>query len=181
MSFGLGRASANAATPEDDDIDSSTPWIAASDGDLPLLQKSLARLQLPVTTADDNGYTLLQAAASYSQLPVMDWLLSTSRQQTPDQTTVLVSAVDQEGDSALHYASTVDAVKRLIDAGIDVHHKNQAGKTALEHKQEELENLMEEAEDENNGDDEDDGNEDDEARNLREVIAYLSSLPTQSQ
>jgi len=180
MSFGLGRAPVDAATTPDDDIDSSTPWIAASDGDLPLLQKSLARLQLSLTAADDNGYTLLQAAASYSQLPVMDWLLSSARQQTPDQTTVLVFAVDQEGDSALHYASTVDAVKRLIDAGIDVDHKNQAGKTALEHKQEELENLMEDEED-NNGDDQDEGSEDDEARNLREVIAYLSSLPTQSQ
>jgi ankyrin repeat protein len=155
MSFGLGRAPPAAAlTP----IDASTPWIAASDGNLDLLQMSLTQLQLaPDTAVDENGYTLLQAAASYSQVKLMEWLVVAQN--------VTVYAVDREGDSALHYAATVDAATFLLNvAKINPNLKNQEGKTALESKQEELDEMMQ---------DEDNDEEDHDFVNLRAVVDYL--------
>ena len=142
-------------------MDSSTPWMAASDGDLALLQASLAKLNLtPATAMDENGYTLLQAAASYGQIPTMQWLVV--------QQQVNVNAVDQEGDSALHYASTVAAAQFLIEiAKIDVHHRNQAGKNALQSKQEELNEML---------DDEDNDDQDADFVNLKAVVEYLTSI-----
>jgi ankyrin repeat protein len=143
-------------------MDSSTPFIAASDGNIALLQESLANLKLSVTMADENGYTLLQAAASYSQIATMQWILSQFAQPND------VNAVDQEGDSALHYASSAEACKVLISANIDKYIRNNEGKTALEAKQQELQEMM---------DDEDEFDEDDlEVIALRECINCLGQL-----
>jgi ankyrin repeat protein len=159
MSFGLGRAPPVAVftTP----IDTSTPWITASDGNLDLLQMSLTQLQLtPDTAVDENGYTLLQAAASYSQVKVMEWLVVAQN--------VTINAVDREGDSALHYAATVSAATFLLNiAKINPNLKNQAGKTALESKQEELNEMMQ---------DEDNDDEDNDFVNLRAVVDYLRKI-----
>ena len=57
-------------------IDSSTPWVAASDGDLELLKKSLSYLNLNVGATDHNGYSLVHAAASYNQIEVLKWLMA---------------------------------------------------------------------------------------------------------
>lgn len=156
--FGLGKAPA--ANNSSEDIDSSTPWVAVADGNLPLLQSSLKALSLQPSAADENGYTLLQAAASYSHLDIVRWLLSQR---------VNVNAVDGEGDSALHYASTVDAARLLIQANIDASLVNSSGLTALETKREELQEMME-----------DDGydEEDSDAIHLRSIIDYLTQLPS---
>src|SRR5687767_11694591 len=98
-SFGLGRSNNNNANS---DIDSSTPWVAASEGNVALLQSSLAALQLPLSVADENGYTLLQAAASYNQMEVLSFLFSNGG--------VNVDAVDNDGDSVLHHAGNVQTV-----------------------------------------------------------------------
>lgn len=157
-SFGLGRPGDNNASAESSvPIDSSTPWMAASDGNLSLLQSSLSTLNLPFTAADDNGYTLLHAASSYCQIATMRFLLE---KQVP------VNAVDNDGDSALHHAEHVDAAKVLIENGADINLKNAAEKTPLQAKQEDLEEQMEE------------DDEDDEIATLRELIEYLSSLST---
>lgn len=181
MSFGLGSAAAAAPTNQQD-IDGGTPWVAASDGNLNLLQASLAQLQLPVTAADENGYTLLQAAASYGQISVLRWLLSSPApaNQQPQAAAAgsvvvssMVNAVDGDGDTALHYASTVDAAKLLCEeARIDPTIRNNAGKTALQAKQEELQELME---------DEDYEETDEDAVKLRSVITYLSSSESAMQ
>ena len=138
-----------------------------------MLQSALQTLSLPVTTADENGYTLLMAAASYGQLPVLQWVWQQQQQQQQesDSTTsnTFVNAVDQDGDSALHYATTVAAAEFLIQqAGIDVMIRNtSSGKTALESKQADLEEMMA---------DEDEYDEDDEeTKQLKQVIEYLSS------
>ena len=144
---------------QDASIDSSTPWIAASDGNIRLLQESLAKLQLPVTAADENGYTLLQAAASYSQIETMQWILSALPQPATD-----VNAVDHEGDSALHYASSADSCQLLLAAMIDKNIRNKDGKTALEAKREELQEMIL---------DEDYDEDDVDATALRECINYL--------
>jgi len=163
MSFGLGSA-ASPTVNDAQEMDSGTPWIAASEGNLALLQTSLARLGMPATAVDQNGYTLLQAAASYGQMHVLQWLLVSSNAS--------INAVDNDGDSALHYASTDGVVKLLCDAGIDRNIRNRAGKTALEAKREELQELKED-------EDFEDGDED--AVQLRSVIDYLSNLETAMQ
>ena len=161
MSFGLGIG----ATPVDaDSIDASTPWVAASDGNLSLMQTSLTQLQLSCTASDENGYTLLQAAASYSQIDVMKWLLSQR---------INVNAIDNEGDTALHYATTVDAARFLSEvAKIDTTLKNAVGKSALDCKRDELNELLQ---------DEDNDDQDEDFINLRAVVEYLSSLDANPQ
>jgi len=63
--FGLGssRLPDGAAGSDEDVVDGGTPWVAASEGNLPLLQTALTRLQLPPTTADAHGYTLFQGTS----------------------------------------------------------------------------------------------------------------------
>lgn len=157
--FGLGQPQ-GAAPPQNDQVDSSTPWMAASEGNLPLLQSSLSVLYLPVSCADDNGYTLLHAASAYAQVHVMEWLFS---QQ------VNVNAVDNDGDSALHHVEDVKAAKVLIERGhANPMVANSDNKTALQVK---LNDLQELVQDEDERDSED-------ASKLRELIEYLSSIET---
>jgi len=178
-SFGLGSSSSSAPAgfgqQQEQIVDTGTtsPWIAASDGNLELLRTSLARLSLPVTVADENGYTLLQAAASYGQIDVMKWILSETTSSCVDSITssgAYINAVDGDGDTALHYASTADAAKLLCEfsgVAVDRSIRNHSGKTALEAKREELRELE---------DDDDYEEDDDEAVKLRAVISYLSSF-----
>lgn len=156
-SFGLGRPEESASPTLE--IDSSTPWLAASEGNLPLLQTSLSKLNLPVTVADENGYTLLHAASAYAQVNLMEWLFFSQG--------VDVNAVDNDGDSALHHCHNVDAARTLIERGhANPQLRNAEGKTALQVKQDELQELMQ---DEDEKDSED-------ASNLEELVAYLSSI-----
>jgi ankyrin repeat protein len=157
-SFGLGRAK-QAPVPQGQ-IDSSTPWVAVSEGNIVLLQSSLTLLNLPLTAADENGYTLLHAAASYNQMEILQFLLS--------QNTVDVHATDNDGDSALHYAGNVPVIELLIQVGkANPAQVNSQGKTALQAKQEELEEMKQ---------DEDVEDDDDDLETLKVVVQYLSSL-----
>jgi ankyrin repeat protein len=167
MSFGRGvGVHPTTTTTTSDEIDASTPWMAASDGNLDLLQRSLTQLQLPPSVADEHGYTLLHAAASYSQTHIMQWLLLSS-------VNVNINAVDQEGDTALHYAATVQAATFLLQTGkIDRGVRNAAGKTALEAKQEELEEMIQ---------DEDNDDEDQDFINLLNVVAFLQTTSSLAQ
>jgi ankyrin repeat protein len=158
-SFGLARTN-NHVSPTNQPIDSSTPWMAASEGNLALLQTALTALNLPLSAADENGYTLVHAAASYNKIAVLQHLLASGQ--------VNVHAADNEGDSSLHYAGNVEACKLLVEVGqVNPRQANAAGKTALEAKQEELKEMME-----------DEGMEDDdeELEMLKGAVAYLSSL-----
>jgi hypothetical protein len=166
MPFGFGNAGQSGLegrTAASSDIDTSTPWMAAADGNVELLKAALEQLCMSPTDADENGYTLLQAGASYGQLRVLSWLLSLSQPTN-------INAVDNEGDTALHYASTLDTAKLLVESGIDPAIQNKEGKTALETKQAELQEAM---------DDEDHGDEDEDVSSLRSLISYLSSLQAQ--
>ena len=164
VSFGLGRTDAPVTAGANEPMDSSTPWVAAADGNLPLLQNALQSLQLQVTAQDENGYTLLQAAVSYNQAHVWAWLAS--------QPQFTVHMVDTEGDSALHYAGTAPAARFLVEAGIDTNLRNNDNQTALEKKREELEEMRQ---------DEDFDETDDEYVQLLGMVEYLSSLSTISQ
>lgn len=155
VSFGLGQAPIE-ATSTTQLIEPSTPWMAAADGNLVLLQSSLMSLGLVYSAADENGYTLLMAATAYNRRNIMELLLPR----------VDVNAKDHDGDTALHHAECVDAVKLLVEVGLaDVTVINESGKTPLQAKQEEMKELMEEEED-----------DDDDALTLKEVVDYLSSI-----
>ena len=175
--MGQQAPSAAAAAPI---IDASTPWIAAADGNLPLLQQALPQLHLTVATAvDERGYTLLQAAASYSQLAVLRWLVRELQQQqqtvppSAGSTNMIINAVDEDGDSALHYASTAAAAQFLVEeAGVDAGLCNGAGLTALEAKRRELEELLQE---------EDTEDDDVDVVDLKGIVAYLESLSRRQQ
>jgi ankyrin repeat protein len=129
------------------------------------LQHALTTLNLPPSEAsDENGYTLLQAASSYSRAAVMQWLVQT--------VAVDVNAVDTEGDTALHYADKVEAATFLLQSGIDVTILNVAGKTALQSKQDDMDEMMA---------DEDIEDDDVDLLNLRALIEYLTSLNEMAQ
>mmetsp|Transcript_15478 Transcript_15478/g.42775 ORF Transcript_15478/g.42775 Transcript_15478/m.42775 type:complete len:158 (-) Transcript_15478:446-919(-) len=153
-SFGLGNFAQQQST---EPIDASTPWMAASEGNLALLESSIQSLNLPITCADENGYTLLQAASSYNQIKVMEHLLNLQ---------VDVNATDNEGDTALHYAGNVQSATLLIEvAKIDLMAKNGEGKTALEAHKDNLAEMV---------DDEDEDEAD--IATLKQLVEYLSTL-----
>ncbi len=146
------------------EIDSSTPFLAASDGDLSLLQKSLKHLNVPASITDTNGLTPLHSAASYNQLSIIRWLLT--------QSDVNINAKDNDGDTPLHHCDHSDAARILIEEGnVDVSIRNSDGKTALEMKLEELKELDVAMD----GDDDDD-DDDEEKVSLEELVAYLKTI-----
>lgn len=163
-SFGLAPQNNNAgfgaAQASRQSIDGSTPWMAASEGNLSLLQSSLSTLHLPLSAADENGYTLVHAAASYGKMEILQFLLASGQ--------VNVHAADNEGDSSLHYGGTVDACRLLVEVGkANPNQTNLEGKTALQAKQEELKEMME---------DEDIEDDDEDLEMLKNVVSYLSTL-----
>lgn len=157
-SFGLAEQVSDDGTPSNTDMDSSTPWMAASEGNLTRLQNALSTLNLPVTAADENGYTLLHAASGYAQVEIIKWLFTQN---------VDVNATDNDGDSALHHTEDAITAKLLVEQGrVDPDLRNSEGKTSLQVKQDDLNELM-------TTDEEDDSEE---ASKLRELISYLESI-----
>lgn len=155
--FGLGRPAQS--LPPADQIDSSTPWMAASEGNKILMQHSLTTLSLPVTAADENGYTLLHAASSYNQMEILQFLLNNNAN---------VNAADNDGDTALHYAGNTHTAQFLVQvAKANPNQVNAEGKTALQAKQEEISEMMQ---------DEDIEDDDDDLENLKGVVNYLSNI-----
>uniref|UniRef100_A0A7S2PQG5 Uncharacterized protein n=1 Tax=Leptocylindrus danicus TaxID=163516 RepID=A0A7S2PQG5_9STRA len=164
MKFGLATASSpsDSNVPDNIVIETSTPWVAASDGNLATLKKSLESLRLPITCADDNGYTLLHAAASYSQMEVLEWLTS---QEGCD-----LNVQDSDGDTPLHHCDAVEAAQLLIERGASVDVKNNAGETPLAAKEAEI----------NDGSDEESDSEDEDALALKKLVNYLRDVSSSS-
>ena len=67
-----------AGKEEEQKVDESTPWMAAGDGDLKLLQRALSTLGLNAGAQDHNGYSLAHAASSYGHVEVLKWLVTQS-------------------------------------------------------------------------------------------------------
>lgn len=145
-------------------IEDSTPWVAAGDGDLELLQRALTTLNRPVSAADSNGFTCCHAAAAYNQIHVLRWLI---RQEGCN-----VNVQDSDGDTPLHHCDKVDAARVLVDEGGALPSvTNKDGKTALQLKAEELKELEEEVDDK----DEEDW------KALKELVEYLKSYTLNPQ
>jgi ankyrin repeat protein len=167
-SFGLGKTNSvvdsHSALQREQTVDPSTPFLAASEGNLALMQASLQMLQQPLTVQDDNHYTLLHAAASYGQVAVVRFLL----QPQHNLPLSFINATDHDGDTALHYATNVETAKLLVQDGkINTSQSNANGKTALQAKQEELDELLQ---------DEEQDEDDEEVETLKQLIEYLSTL-----
>ncbi|KAG7340249.1 ankyrin repeat domain protein [Nitzschia inconspicua] len=181
-SFGLGgggngNTQATGTTTTSAAMDASTPYVAAAEGNLQLLQESLKDVSV-TSLKDEQSYTLLQAAASYGQIEILQYLLSQLDRDNNTNTfssssMSYINTADKDGDTALHYAYTAETARLLVEqAHINIHAVNAEGRTALQDKQHELEVYLEEEEDL-----EDD---DEEAEILRALIQYLSSLSSQS-
>ena len=139
-------------------IDESTPWVAAGDGDLQLLQSSIAQLGLSPNAADSNGFTFLHAACGYGRIEIIQWLLGLNKESA----VIDINAKDGDGDTPLHHCDDIDSAKLLIEAGADFRLKNDEGKTALEVKGEEI---LEGAEE--------DDSDDEDREKLKELLTYL--------
>lgn len=149
--FGQAATTADAAP-----VEACTPWMAASDGNLELVQKSLSALQLQPNAADQNGYTLVHAAAAYNQQNVLEWLLA--------QQGVSPNAQDNDGDSPLHHVEHVEAARFLMERmQVNPLLLNAENKTALQARKEELTEQM---------DDEEEETEDE----LKSLVEYLTGV-----
>mmetsp|Transcript_40996 Transcript_40996/g.46573 ORF Transcript_40996/g.46573 Transcript_40996/m.46573 type:complete len:156 (-) Transcript_40996:194-661(-) len=148
---GFGGSSSGALTS----IEESTPWMAASEGNLELLQNSIETLNITPSTGDKNGYTLVHAAAAYNQTSILEWLL---------QCNVNANAQDNDGDTPLHHVEHVEAAKVLVEKmEANPNLVNSDSKTALQLRMGELQEQI------------DDPNED-EDEDLRTVVEYLKAL-----
>jgi ankyrin repeat protein len=167
-------------------MDPSTPWTAIADGNLSLLQQSLQQLQYPIYVADEiQGYTLLQAAASYNHLPILQYVWSELEPlnhpaNTTTTTTITVprpeggfqNAIDHDGDTALHYAGSVQSIQFLIDTcHINVHIQNNNNLTALDEKRNQLKEMEQ---DEDNLDDA-------EYQQLQQIVQFLEGITMNPQ
>jgi hypothetical protein len=171
-------------------IDPSTPWTAIAEGNLSLLRQSLQQLEYPMYVADEmQGYTLLQAAASYNHMHLLQYVWSElqqcnhPRENDDTASTTATSAcpeggyqnaVDFDGDTALHYAGSVEVMKFLIDTcRIDIHMTNQNQMTALDAKRTEMHEIEQDV---------DDFDEDDiEYIQLKDMVQYLESITRNPQ
>jgi len=161
MTPGFGGFQAQPTQPAE--IDASTPFVAAADGDLTLLQSSIKRLNLSPNAVDSNGFTLLHAACGYSRIEVINWLLDLNNNES---TIIDVNARDSDNDTPLHHCDDVESARILIEkGGADHQLTNNEGKTPLQSKEAELEE-----------EDEDDSDGDEDREKLKQLVVYLKSL-----
>ena len=81
-------------------------------GDLELLRAHIEDKGFPVMVRDDNGGTLLHAAAATNQVNVLSYLL--------DGGSSIIDAVDRDGNTALHVATInghIESMHLLLDKG----------------------------------------------------------------
>ena len=153
MSSNFGFGSSKISETSVKNVEASTPWVAASDGDLELVKKSLKTLNMFPSVSDENGYTLVHAAAAYNQISILEWL---------SQQNMNVNAQDNDGDSPLHHVEKKGTAQFLVEKmNANPNLRNAKNKTALQEKMEEIKM--------------DDGDDDDEA-DAKELITYLESL-----
>lgn len=145
------------------EIDASTPFVAAGDGDLALLQSSIKQLGLSPNAADSNGFTFLHAACGYCRVEVIQWLLGMNKESSGN---IDVNARDGDGDTPLHHCDDAVSAKMLIEGGADHNLKNDEGNTSLQVKEKEFHE---------EGDEEDDSDDEDREK-LKELVVYLKGL-----
>lgn len=102
---------------------SSNPFLLAADNH-PSLIPILTENPEIAKSQDEHGYSLVHAAASYSHLDLLRVLVN--------QLNVDVNIKDEDNETALFVAETVEAAEALVELGVDVQHKGLEGLTAAE-------------------------------------------------
>ncbi|KAF9986485.1 hypothetical protein BGZ65_007456 [Modicella reniformis] len=103
-------------------------WLAASDGDLEALKTFVEEKGVSVDAQDENGYSVLHAAASYGHKDLIKYLLEKGAN---------VNIQDPDMDTPLFVCETVEIAKMLVEAGADAKHLNGNDMTAAENAEEE--------------------------------------------
>ncbi|CAO1628480.1 unnamed protein product [Jaminaea pallidilutea] len=108
-------------------------WIAASEGNLAVVEELLdTNEHLLPTSPDENTYTPLHAAASYSHNELLRFLLNHPKAKAYEssQGEAAVHVTDSDGDTPLHVAEDIETATILIDEfGADPSRKNDEGRT----------------------------------------------------
>ncbi|KAF0690709.1 Aste57867_17919 [Aphanomyces stellatus] len=97
-------------------------WIAASDGNLDAVKAFLAA-GTPVNAQDENGYTPLQAAVSYSHADIVHYLLAAGASATLG---------NSDNETPLHYCESVECAQILLQHGADINATNAEQRTPLD-------------------------------------------------
>lgn len=82
-------------------------WIAAADGDEAAVLGFLSRDPSAINSLDENGYTVLHAAASYNHIALLKKLVLEHGGNVDIQ--------DHDGDTPLFVAETVEVAKTLVE------------------------------------------------------------------
>lgn len=102
----------------------SNLWVLAADNPNAVLS-ALRADPSQASRQDAHGYSLLHAAASYGHIDLLRALVK--------EFGVDVNLTDEDGDTCLFVAETLDIAKCLVEElGINVQHKNDEGLTAEE-------------------------------------------------
>ena len=102
----------------------ANPFLLAADSDPRLLPLLRANPSL-ASSQDDHGYSVMHAAASYNHLDLLRALV--------DEFQVNVDLKDEDGETALFVAETMDCAKLLVEElHADITIRNDEGKTARE-------------------------------------------------
>ncbi|TMW62836.1 hypothetical protein Poli38472_005454 [Pythium oligandrum] len=97
-------------------------WVSASDGDSEAVKKYLADGG-DVNAKDEFGYTPLQAAVSYNHIELVQFLLASGASAT---------LADNDLDTPLHRAETVDCAKILLHHGAQLNARNSEERTPFD-------------------------------------------------
>jgi ankyrin repeat protein len=135
-------------------------YDAASEGNIGLVKTYLsANGNSLIVDGDQNGYTLLHAAAAYCRLDLMNYLMTECNAD--------VNVVDKDGDTPLHHCEKVEAARALVETyGADASKVNAEAKTAADVK---LEDIV-------TDEDEEYDSEDEENNSLIELADYLKGI-----
>eukprot|EP00933_Yihiella_yeosuensis_P029908 TRINITY_DN23557_c0_g1_i1.p1 TRINITY_DN23557_c0_g1~~TRINITY_DN23557_c0_g1_i1.p1 ORF type:complete len:170 (-),score=36.88 TRINITY_DN23557_c0_g1_i1:461-970(-) len=107
-------------------------WTAAGDGNIERVEELMRTEGLSPTSADENGYTPIHAAASWGHLELLDKLLA--------RDSGAVNVRDSDGDTALHHLAVSELSSRdlkqvmevLIRHGADPSIRNKEDQTCLD-------------------------------------------------
>mmetsp|Transcript_73194 Transcript_73194/g.214550 ORF Transcript_73194/g.214550 Transcript_73194/m.214550 type:complete len:222 (-) Transcript_73194:84-749(-) len=78
-------------------------WTAASDGDIPRVEELMALDGFTPTSADENGYTPVHAAASWARVELLQLLLN--------RDAAAVNVKDSDGDTPLHHVANASELE----------------------------------------------------------------------
>ncbi|SCV71116.1 BQ2448_2704 [Microbotryum intermedium] len=106
----------------------SNIWTAASEGDLDRVKHLIENEGLSPNAFDDNSYSPLHAAASWSHLEILRYLI----QKGGD-----INLADEDGETCLFVVEDVDMARIIVrELGGDFNKRNNEGLNAAEHLQE---------------------------------------------